>query len=167
MCPFLLFPESVLSTQFTFFCWQTLAKWPILLQLLHCAFKALHSFMCLVLTNWRIASVAFFCREFCFFVSKSFIRISTNFIYFTTRYFLFSCSSALMFHFFLTNLGKVPIFNHSLFANVFVSCFNNYLVTNHIFLSTVLQPLSHSQNVHVFSAALILLQKALKVSFLT
>ena len=27
-------------------CWQTSANWPILLQLLHFAFKVLHSFMC-------------------------------------------------------------------------------------------------------------------------
>ena len=87
-------------------------------------------------TERRIASVAFFCGEFCFFVPNSLIRISTNFMYFAIRYFFFSCSSALIFHSFLTKLGKDPMFNQSLFANVFVCCSNNYLVTNRMFVST-------------------------------
>ena len=87
-------------------------------------------------TEWRIAAVAFFCGEFCFFVSNSLIKISTNFIYFATKYFFFPCSSALIFHSFLTKLGKVPIFNQNLFANFFVCCSNNYLVRNRMFLSS-------------------------------
>ena len=48
---------------------------------------------------------------------------------------------------------------------MFLFCFNNYLVTNRIFLSKALQSLSNSQKVHFFSVALTLLQKVLKVSF--
>ena len=127
--------SSVLSTQFTFFCWQTLARWPIFLQLLHFVFKVLRSFMCLVLNSE--SHLLQFLWVFVVFVSNSLIRISTSFIYFATRYLFFSCSSALIFHSFLTKLGKIPIFNHSFFANVFVCCSGNYLATNRIFLSTI------------------------------
>ena len=107
----------------------------------------------------------YICCIFCGFFANFLITISTNFIYFATRYFFFPCSSAFIFHPFVMTLGKVPIFNHSFFTYVFFCCSNNYSIR--IAYPSALQSLSHSQIRKVFPAALTLSQKALKVSFLT
>ena len=145
----------MLPTQVTFFCWQTLAKWPILLQSLHCAFKALQSFMCLVLTNWWIASVAFFCGKSCFFVSNFFYK-NKHQLYFTSQRDIFSSPAATSarFQFLIIAFSWMFLFVVSI------------TIWSGIAYSSA-QSLSHSQKLHVSSAALTLLQKALKVSFLT
>ena len=113
-------------------------------------------------TECPIASIAFFVGGFCVFVPNSLIRISTNFIYFATRY-IFSSPAAVLSYFIRFRKSSARFqFLIIAFLRMFLFVVS-ITIWSGVAYSSALFSLPHSQKVHVFPAVSTLLQKVLKV----